>query len=231
MELPFPRQSKRQTNRSNRVLVSSSKIQETVSDTTLERYRAEWLDARRDNPDLERTALKNQFQRVYTWLRRNDCEWLEANMPPKKQVTSPFLRVNWENRDVELAEAVRLAAANLYSQTGRPSQVTVAAIARDLGQLALIQKHTDKLPCTSKALSELAETREAFALRRTQWVLECYVQEGVCPLRWQFIRRADLRPEIELLPSVEDATSRALITLEQIPSQHDRDCPPQRMAL
>jgi len=86
-------------------------------------------------------------------------------MPPKKQVTSPFLRVNWENRDVELAEAVRLAAANLYSQTGRPSQVTVAAIARDLGQLALIQKHTDKLPCTSKALSELAETREAFALR------------------------------------------------------------------
>jgi len=231
VELPFPRQSKRQTNRSNRVLVSSSKIQETVSDTTLERYRAEWLDARRDNPDLERTALKNQFQRVYTWLRRNDCEWLEANMPPKKQVTSPFLRVNWENRDVELAEAVRLAAANLYSQTGRPSQVTVAAIARDLGQLALIQKHTDKLPCTSKALSELAETREAFALRRTQWVLECYVQEGVCPLRWQFIRRADLRPEIELLPSVEDATSRALVTLEQIPSQYDRDCPPQRMAL
>jgi len=231
VELPFPRQSKRQTNRSNRVLVSSSKIQETVSDTTLERYRAEWLDARRDNPDLERTALKNQFQRVYTWLRRNDCEWLEANMPPKKQVTSPFLRVNWENRDVELAEAVRLAAANLYSQTGRPSQVTVAAIARDLGQLALIQKHTDKLPCTSKALSELAETREAFALRRIQWVLECYVQEGVCPLRWQFIRRAGLRPEIELLPSVEDAISRALVTLEQIPSQYSRDCPSQRMAL
>lgn len=57
------------------------------------------------------------------------------------------------------------------------------------------------------------------------------MQEGVCPLRWQFIRRADLRPEIELLPSVEDATSRALVTLEQIPSQYGRDCPSQRMAL
>ncbi|XHX76328.1 MAG: TnsD family transposase [Stenomitos frigidus ULC029] len=231
LELPFPRQSKRQTNKSKRVLVSSSKIQKTVSEVSLESYRAEWLAARRDNPALGRTTLKNQFQRVYTWLRRNDREWLEANMPAKKQAASPSLRVNWANRDIEQAEAVKSVVANLYKQAGNPCQVTVTAIARELGQLALIQKHADKLPCTSRALSELAETREAFALRRIQWVLECYVQEGVCPLRWQFIRRAGLRPEIELLPSVENAISRALIDLEKNPSQHDRDCPPQRMAL
>jgi hypothetical protein len=231
LELPFPRQSKRQTNRSNRVLVASSKIQETVSGNTLENYRAEWLAAGRENPDLGRTALKSQFQRVYTWLRRNDREWLDTNMPPKKQVASPFLWVNWENRDTELAEAANLAATNLYNQAGRPSQVTVAAIARELGQLALIQKHADKLPQTSKVLSELAETRESFALRRIQWVLDCYIQEKICPPRWQFVRRAGLRPEIELLPSVEDAISRALITLEQILSQYGRDCPSRRMAL
>jgi len=229
--LPFPRQSKRQTNKSKRVLVSSSKIQKAVSEVSLERYRAEWLAARKDNPALGRTMLKNQFQRVYTWLRRNDREWLEANMPAKKQPASPSLRVNWETRDIELAEAVKSVAATLYKQAGKPCQITVAAIARKLGQLALIQKHADKLPCTSKALSELAETRETFALRRIQWVLECYVQEGICPLRWQFIRRAGLRPEIALLPSVENAISRSLVSLEQIPSQYDRDYPPQRMAL
>ncbi|MBW4473285.1 MAG: TnsD family transposase [Stenomitos rutilans HA7619-LM2] len=231
LELPFPRQSKRQTNKSHRVLVSSLKTQKTVSKVSLEDYRAEWLAARRDNPASGRTILKNQFQRVYAWLRRNDREWLEANMPAKKQAASPFLRVNWEHRDIELAEAVKSVATNLYKQAGKPCQVTVAAIARELGQLALIQKHADKLPWTSKALSELAETREAFALRRIQWVLECYVQEGVCPLRWRFTRRAGLRPEIELLPSVENAISRALVSLEHISSQYDRDCPPQRMAL
>ncbi|MBW4540404.1 MAG: TnsD family transposase [Myxacorys chilensis ATA2-1-KO14] len=231
LELSLPRQSKRQTNRSNRVLVSSSKIREKVSEAALESYRAEWLAARRDSPALGRTVLKNQFQRVYIWLRRNDPEWLEANMPPKKQVASPFLRVNWENRDVELAEAVKLASANLYNLAGRPRQVTATAISRELGQLALIQKHSDKLPCTSKALSELAETRESFALRRVQWVLDCCMQEGVCPPRWRFIRRAGLRPEIELLPSVENAISKALVILEQIPFQHSRDCPSQRTAL
>ena len=230
LELPFPRQSKRQTNKSKRVLVFSSKIQKTVSEVSLESYRAEWLAARRDNPALGRTILKNQFQRVYAWLRRNDREWLEANMPAKKQAALPSLRVNWENRDVELAEAAKVAATNLYNQTGRPSQVTLAAIARKLGQLALIQKHVDKLPCTSKLLDELAETREAFALRRIQWVLDCCMHEGVCLPRWRFIRRAGLRPEIELLPSVENAISRALITLEQIPSQHDRNCPRLRIS-
>ena len=230
LELPFPRQSKRQTNKSKGVLVSSSKIQKTVSEVSLESYRAEWLAARRDNPALGRTILKNQFQRVYAWLRRNDREWLEANMPAKKQAALPSLRVNWENRDVELAEAAKVAATNLYNQTGRPSQVTLAAIARKLGQLALIQKHVDKLPCTSKLLDELAETREAFALRRIQWVLDCCMHEGVCLPRWRFIRRAGLRPEIELLPSVENAISRALITLEQIPSQHDRNCPRLRIS-
>lgn len=231
LELPFPRQSKRQSNRSNRALVSSSKVQETVSENTLKRYRAEWRVARRENPSLGRTALKNQFLRVYTWLRRHDRDWLETNMPAKKQITLPSPRVDWESRDAELLEAVRLATDRLYNQTGRPSQVTVAAIAREVGQLALIQKHADKLPSTTEALRELAESREAFALRRIQWVLERYIEEGICPPRWQFVRRAGLRPDIELLPSIKNAISKAMIVLEQVPSQYGRDCPPQRMAL
>ncbi|MBD1842458.1 TniQ family protein [Cyanobacteria bacterium FACHB-63] len=231
LELPFPRQSKRQTNRSNRALVSSSKVQETVSENTLKRYRAEWLVARRDNPSLGRTALKNQFLRVYTWLRCHDRDWLETNMPAKKQMNLTSPRVDWESRDAELLEAVRLAADRLYNQAGRPSQVTVAAVAREVGQLALIQKHADKLPSTTEALRELAESREAFAFRRIQWALDRYIEEGICPPRWQFVRRAGLRSDIELLPSIKNAISRAMVVLEQVPSQYGRNCPPQRMAL
>ncbi len=177
---------------------------------TLENYRAEWLTVRRENPISGRTKLKNQFQRVYTWLRRNDREWLEANLPPKQQTNLPSPRVDWGSRDAELAEAVRLSATNLYKQEGRPNQVIIAAIARELGQLALIQKHLDKLPLTAKVLTDVVETRESFALRRINWVVHCYRQEGSYPQRWQLIRRAGLRPELITLQPIHEAIDSAL---------------------
>ncbi|MBW4662367.1 MAG: TnsD family transposase [Drouetiella hepatica Uher 2000/2452] len=214
LQLPFPRQGKRQTNRSNRMLVSSLEHQEGVPANTLENYRAEWLTARSENLTSRRTKLKNQFQRVYTWLRRNDRQWLESNLPPKQQINSPSLRVDWSNRDSELAEAARLSATSLYKQEGRPNQVTVAAIARELGQLALIQKHPDKLPLTSDVLANVVETRESFALRRIDWVVHCYREERVCPQRWQLIRRAGLRPELAKLESIHEAINSALESLK-----------------
>lgn len=214
LELPFPRQGERQTNRSNRELVSSPENREGVPAATLENYRVEWLTTRRENPTSGRTKLKNQFQRVYTWLRRNDREWLEANLPPKQQTTSPSLRVDWGSRDAELAEAVRLSATKLYKQEGRPNQVTIAAIARELGQLALIQKHLDKLPLTAKVLTDVVKTLESFALRRIDWAVRCYTEESVCPQKWQLIRRAGLRPELTKLESIHKAINSALESLK-----------------
>uniref|UniRef100_UPI001FE65D28 TnsD family Tn7-like transposition protein n=1 Tax=Microcoleus asticus TaxID=2815231 RepID=UPI001FE65D28 len=231
LSLDFPRHSKRQTNQSQRKLVGSESKKQAVPEITLEKYRSEWLTARKNNPEAGRNILRKQFQRVYTWLLRHDREWLEAHLPAIQQKAPPPARVDWESRDTELAESIKLVAANLYSKVGKPTQITTAAIARELGQLALIQKHLDKLPLTAKILADLVETRETFAVRRIQWVVECYRQEGICPQRWQLVRRAGLRPEVELLPSVQNAINQALDVLKQIPHQHGRDCPPQRMAL
>jgi len=231
LSLDFPRHSKRQTNQSQRKLVGSESKKQPVPEITLEKYRSECLTARKNNPEAGRNILRKQFQRVYTWLLRHDREWLEAHLPAIQQKAPPPARVDWESRDTELAESIKLVAANLYSKVGKPTQITTAAIARELGQLALIQKHLDKLPLTAKILADLVETRETFAVRRIQWVVECYRQEGICPQRWQLVRRAGLRPEVELLPSVQNAINEALDVLKQIPHQHGRDCPPQRMAL
>ncbi|HEY9298041.1 MAG TPA: TnsD family Tn7-like transposition protein, partial [Phormidium sp.] len=210
LSLDFPRHSKRQTNQSQRKLVGSESKKQAVPEITLEKYRSEWLTARKNNPEGGRNILRKQFQRVYTWLLRHDREWLEAHLPAIQQKAPPPPRVDWESRDTELAESIKLVAANLYSKVGKPTQITTAAIARELGQLALIQKHLDKLPLTAKILPDLVETRETFAVRRIQWVVECYRQEGICPQRWQLVRRAGLRPEVELLPSVPNAINEAL---------------------
>jgi len=231
LKLEFPRQSKRQTKQNKRVLASTEKKKEGVSEISLQKYRSEWLAVRKAHPEAGRTVLSKQFQGVFTWLRRHDRQWLEAHLPAIEQKTPPPPRVNWESRDAELSESVKLVAAQLYNQPERPTQVTIAAIAREMGQLALIQKHLDKLPLTAKIFADLVETRETFAVRRIQWVVECYRQEGICPQKWQLVRRSGLRPEVELLPSVQNAINEALDVLKQIPHQHGRDCPPQRMAL
>jgi hypothetical protein len=84
----------------------------------------------------------------------------------------------------------------------------------ELGQLALIQKHLDKLPLTAKVLTDVVETRESFALRRIDWVASCYTEENVCPQRWQLIRRAGLRPELTKLESIHEGINSALETLK-----------------
>jgi hypothetical protein len=134
-------------------------------------------------------------------------------MPPKKETTPIPPRVDWERRDAELSSATRLAALRLQSKPGRPIQITISAIARELGQLALIQKHLDRLPSTAKVLGELVETRETFALRRVQWAVSYYHQEGIYPQKWQLIRRAGLHPEMASLQQVEIAINEALDTL------------------
>ncbi|PSB34402.1 TnsD family Tn7-like transposition protein [Stenomitos frigidus] len=230
LELEFPRPGKRQTTRMSRTLARPLEVEPGVSEASLHRYRREWLTARQVYPEAGRTALKKQFQRVYTWLYRNDREWLEAHLPPRMAKSPPPVRVDWEHRDIELADAARQAAIQLQTRPGKPTQITIAAVGRQLGQLALIQRHLDKLPVTAQVLSELVETREAFALRRIQWVVECYREEGICPQRWQLVRRAGLRPEIEGLPVVQKALDEAVESLKIMPLQYDRDRSPQRLA-
>lgn len=212
--LKFPRQGKRQTNKSQRVLANSDKVEHSLSSISVEAYRSEWLAARANNMQAGRTVLRKQFSRVYTWLRRNDRDWLEANQPPKQLHTVPPPRIDWEQRDIELASIIEQTAQRLKNQSERPLQITIAAIARETGHLALIQKHLDKLPLTETTLTLWVETREESALRRIEWVVSRYREEGICPLRWKLIRRAGLRREIEALPQVQAAIEKALQFLE-----------------
>jgi hypothetical protein len=122
--------------------------------------------------------------------------------------------VNWDHRDLQLAREVRSAADVLKGLTAHPIQVTVATIGRTIGHLALLQQHLDKLPATARALAEVTETREDFALRRIQWATTTYLQEQRYPQPWEFIRRAGLE-RVSMWPTVEGAIHAALQTLKQ----------------
>jgi transposase-like protein len=139
---------------------------------SLEIYRNKWLSLLQENPNASRSVLQSKASGVFCWLRRHDSEWLEAHLPPpRKNNGSPC--IDWESRDVQLAEAVRQSAIRLRSATGRPGKITRRAIGRDINQLKLIQINLNKLPLTAQALDEVVETQEEYRVRFNEWATEC----------------------------------------------------------
>jgi hypothetical protein len=213
--LLFPRPTKRPTQRTIEQLTTKPGNAVTIDQNELEMNRLAWLSLREENPEAGGKLLRSLLPRVYMWLYRNDGEWLKAYMPPRKQTVSPS-RVDWENRDTQWAIAAKLSAERLKNAPERPVQITVAAIARDIGQLANIQKHLDKLPLTAQVLAEVVETREQFAVRRVEYAAECFRQENVYPKEWQLVRRAGLRPDMEAVQQVKEAIAAALESLDPL---------------
>jgi hypothetical protein len=76
-------------------------------------------------------------------------------------------------------------------------------------QLALLQQHLDKLPCTAKTLEEHVESRAGFAVRRVRWIAADCIQKRIVLQRWQLIRKAGVARLIEY-PLVKDTIDSIL---------------------
>jgi hypothetical protein len=186
--------------------------------TKFQTYREVWLTLRARNPAAGPTELRRLAPSTYAWLRRNQLEWLKANVPPTRARFPASHRVNWKLRDQRLSEAAIRASLHLRNLPGPPVKISAARIARTIGQLALIQKHLAKLPETARALARATDTRESFAIRRINYAVELYTREGIVPRRWQLIRRAGLRPEVTADLTVEEAIKAAMHRLSAVSS-------------
>ena len=99
---------------------------------------------------------------------------------------------------------------------GRPVRISVEAICRQVGQFRALRSGLDRLPLTSKALTELVETPEAFAIRRIWWAVDLYQQESVCPKRWQLMERAGIKSKyLSRWPLVRETLEAALQMLNR----------------
>lgn len=153
-----------------------------VSETTVTRIlrtevglREQWLVARQNaERDRNRTAwsqvlklnrltpvraLRAVVPATYAWLYRNDREWLKisiASREIRRSANRP--RIDWDTRDISLAEALRRTALNL--STADPSaRVTIVSLCQALPDLKPKLGQLDHLPLTALALAEVANRR------------------------------------------------------------------------
>jgi hypothetical protein len=162
---------------------------------------------------LRKPQTKSTASRDRTIIHRSgrSLELLRGNTTqPQTRSLRRKPRVDWGERDIQVATALRTSAVSLMRQAGRPIRLTVTSLARETGDLALIQKYLQNLPLTARALTSLTESREQFGERRVKWAATCYRRENVRPKRWQLIRRAGLRSDIASAPSVARAITQAL---------------------
>ena len=185
-----------------------------TSNSTREEMQAAWVALHQVHPSAGTTELRALSPHLYTWLYRHDRTWLRdfAKKHPAHTKTSRYHRVDWQERDEHLSLQVNAAVERLRSGEGKQIRLTVTSLARELGQVALIQKHARKLPKTLEVIRGNVETREDFALRRISWAARGW-QKKQCPKRWQLERMAGLRPDLVALPSVQQALNEALTKL------------------
>ena len=157
-----------------------------------ERYRSEWLNLRKKYPISSKTHLRQLNNRVYTWLYRNDKEWLNRNSPELKSTAYINQRVNWERRDEEIYENAK-DVVNVMLSASKPVRITVSSVGSRLGIRPLLEKHLSKLPKTRRYLEEQTESIKDFQMRRIKWALQELQKDGQYLSLWRVYRKAGIR--------------------------------------
>jgi hypothetical protein len=179
-------------------------------------YREQWKRTVEENPGSSRNTIRYKIPTAYNWLMRRDKQWLEQNSPAKLKHLGPPALIDWAKRDAKLAAEVRTIYERLINAPGRPIRVSRTAIAREMRQVAAIFKSADKLPLTNKALDELGESIESYAIRRVRWATECFRRENVRANYWQLLTKAAVGYDIAKRPAVKAAFDAAVASLDPI---------------
>jgi hypothetical protein len=197
--LCFPRLGRRTSGKSGPQIFAKLK-----PDTNIEmaKRRAEWLTLREQHPAGTVKCLRITAPACYMYLYRHDRNWLLANSPPRSKPAALVPRVDWTIRDAQVAQRVEEAARDLHREAGRPRRISLAALGRKLGVLALIQKHSARLPGTRRLLDSQVESRLQYARRRVQWVA-AQLKANEKPVKsWILVRKAGLRPDLASSPDI-----------------------------
>jgi hypothetical protein len=189
-----------------------NKVYHVVTDkpSLLFENQAQWLQLQAQYPNLSKTGLRKIAPALYAWLYRNNRKWLDENSPQRQRASSINKRVDWNLRDHELLTAVQVVAKELYSAK-KPVQINRSRIGKEIGKLALLERHLDKLPLTAAYLNQVIETREQFQIRRIQWAARQLLENNEDVVEWRIRRIAGLKSTIPINVQQEIVTEPSII--------------------
>lgn len=139
------------------------------------------------------TSFRKANAKDYTWLYRHDRDWLQTSLASIPRKTSSKPRLNWNQRDLEIAEEINQTILKLRMEQGKPERITLSKIGRSIGRLALLERHLEKLPICQGLLKINLETEEQYQIRKIDWAFGNIKQQGSRPTKWRILREAGIR--------------------------------------
>jgi len=158
----------------------------------------EWLQLVIEHPSHSITLMRKIAPALYMWHYRNNREWLQKNS--SKQRNAPLIsqRIDWADRDIEVLQIVT-EVTNSLIRVSKPEFINKSRIGREVGRLALLEKHLDKMPKTKQYLECHIESRETFQIRRIIWACKILKDCGQDVVAWRVKRLAGIREDMNYL--------------------------------
>jgi hypothetical protein len=172
-----------------------------------ERYRAIFLETLKTVN--RRTALRKALPTVDGWLRVHDSDWWSAHAPQRAKLPKRGSHVDWHKRDSMIAIAIPLEAQRIKTLPGHPVRFSATIIARSLKVLDLVHRYQEKLPISTQALHEHAETHVDYAVRRIWWAVSIYKELGIIPTKSHLRTKAGITDGMVKQERVIDALNAA----------------------
>lgn len=156
----------------------------------LEKYEKQWKTLKRKNPKYTITELRRLKPGIYSFLYRNNRQWLVNQKYPNKNKELKT-RVDWQQRD-ELLTA-ELKGALLLMKTQYPKRRITKSILLKLSNMdSMFRVNTKKMPISSEFLEAKTETSEEYRRR----LIEAYksMTKSKEPISyWKLLRTAGIR--------------------------------------
>lgn len=141
-----------------------------------ESYRNHILEIMRMYPSLKRTDINSMITKEYQWLKRNDEDWLEKVLPPKRRPGKHLL--DFTLFDKQLALKIKKVNKEMLSEY--PRQIGKRTI---LNKLTSIERNRlllfpDRLPLSALSLSQSTESFDTYLIRTLPFSVKSILSYG-----------------------------------------------------
>lgn len=113
-------------------------------------------------------------------------------LPSKQKKKQSTKTVDWSKRDQEYVAKIKKLNKELL-EVDKPVRITMSLIGKQLGILANLERHLDKLPKTKKLLSDIIESVQQFQIRRCCKVIDQMLNEDEQVILWKVQRVAAVK--------------------------------------
>lgn len=135
----------------------------------LKKRKKEWIKIINNNPNKSRSELKNINIAVHSYVYRYDKEWYYRITPKHiKKVRSST--IDWNERDIQLLDKVKVAVNEILNKSGKPIRVCRLSIRKQLEMTRGM--NNDNLVRTSEYIANITESYEEYWKRKIKWGIE-----------------------------------------------------------